>query len=410
MAYELSTLKRGRYLVESTFGVSQSAQPAYNDFPFQAADVTLATEMLPVQILQQRKDGVELAEVGRTRPTVALKSHLYGAGLPISASTSPPTNHLANILSTIMGGLYSAAGSGILSGNSASFVMDTSTGTRFKTGQPIVALDTNTGKYRARLIRSMSADTVYLANALPVSPVSGAQALNGYHCHFREDASGSLQFQLQGANSSNQWCATGLQGSFTLENVLGQLPMISFALNGANWISQSVGSSLSRVDYASTTPTAPPAFIDSEVLFYRRDSVTTCYTGSNVPMAGVSIAPTVAYLPVESAGGVNNLERWVRGPATVTAEVTPYLNDRQYTEARANKYEYALQVTIGSSPGRMVVLTVPRVQLMDVGLADNNGIGGYKVALSALKNNLSDSVVSSGYEDLAQSLMVVSFF
>lgn len=406
MTYAVSSLKRLRYLSESTFGVSGSGQPNYNDIPVISADLTLGTEMLDVSILQQRKDGVEKAVTGRTRPTANFSSYLYGAPKVLSASVTPGTSHLANILGVIMGGNIAGSG-GEVDGSitSGSFSFGGGEEDYFPVGSQAIWISPTTGKAESRRVAANPGGVMSFQNAYSSAPQMGDKIYNGHTVYFREDCSGSLQVQVQGAQSYDAFTATGLQGTFTLENVLGQLPTIAFALNGADWVSQSLGS-LSKVDYSGSFPTAPPVFLDSEVLFYRRDSASTTYTGSNLPLQSVTITPTVNWAPVETAGGVNNLARWVRTPASVTAEITPYFTSREYLDARDNGWEYALQVTIGSQPGRMVVFCLPRVQITDVQMNDNGGIKGQKITVRALQDTVAGT---SGYGELAGSLMTITF-
>lgn len=410
MAIKLSSLKSLKYHLEtdSTYGVNQSGSVTYKTFRhLQDSNVALEEEMLANDIQQQIIDGMAPSIVGRRRCSVSAKGYLYGATVPLSGTATgagaptPATHEVADMLAVVMGGIFAMSGTTQSGAGSASGTFTAQSPAVAPVGQ-VIGLLNSAGKLEARKVRAAST----FVTTLSFVPSSGQTIYNSHTAYLREDCSGSLQFYMKGHAAEDAWVATGLNGNFTLENVLGQLPKIAFDLKGATWFTGASGASLPKETYASSS--AVSAFRDSKVFLYVYPSGGS-RMADELKCKSVSFKPAITYADVDTAGGVENIARKVRtrNPAGVmSVEIQTYFEDRTYFTARDNATEYGLLVQIGSVPGKTVVICTPRMQLINVVKNDVDGLAGQTLSFKCMDDT---ATPTTGFDELAQSVFTISF-
>lgn len=215
-----------------------------------------------------------------------------------------------------------------------------------------------------------------------------------------QNPSGSLQLQIQGAESDDLWVATGLQGNLTIESALGQLATFGMTLNGAYWHSGSA-EELTEEDYGTVSP---PAVIDSEILFWQSGSTPSALVANET-----SITPNITYVPVESPHGTSGIVRWVRQRAfpVATGMIGAYFEDVSYFQGWESNKEWIYQYQIGSAPTNTVVITSPRAEITSVERGDRGGLQGQAINFRAHEDDR--KTASTGFTDLAKSAWVIAF-
>ena len=414
MAIKLSTLKSLKYYVEtdSSYGINQSGSVTYKTFRHLGdSSVALEQEMLSNDIQAQTIDFKQPSIVGRRRVSVQAKSYLYGATVALSGTATgagaptPATHEVSDMLQVVMGGMHAMSGTTQSGAGTTGSVIPQSPGVM--PNGTIVGLLNSSGKLECRKTKS-GTTTKALHLGFTFTPSDGQTVYNSHTAYLREDCSGSLQFLMKGHAPEDSWVAVGCNGNFTLENVLGQLPKVTFDLKGATWFSGASSTQLAKEAYPSGS--AVPVFRDSKVYLYPVETGTAAPTNRELKVKSISLKPAITYADVETAGGVENISRKVRtrNPAGVmSVDIQTYFEDRTYYQGWDNTTEYGLLIQIGNQPGKTVVFSIPRLQITNVVKNDVDGTSGQTLSLMALDDNL--TTATTGFEELAQSVFTISF-
>ncbi|MEQ8959772.1 MAG: hypothetical protein RLP02_17915 [Coleofasciculus sp. C2-GNP5-27] len=395
MSYEIESLKSVEVVAEqgTAYGTNVSGTATYQSCRFTSADMGKATEMLPVSIAHQKKFDRENSAVGRKGSSLSLTSYMYGGGGTglVVDSTLEANQDFAAILQAIMGGRFASEGaevSGVPSGAGV-FEVSAGSGSNFAPGQIVGRVNTN-GKLEARQIHSISTDELTLHQAFSETPSDADMIYGSYSYFWEQNPTGSLQALVRGAESDDVWVLQGMQGGFSFALELGQLPTITFNLEGNTWSSGTAGA-VSRQSYDSE---APPHFSDSDLLLYASGSFPVA--ASSVPFSSINVQPNVNWVDVMGAHAVSNVVDKVLGPVdaesgALTAEITLYYEDLTYLEALEQKTEYGLFIQIGSAPGKTVAISIPRMQITSMDRGDAAGIAGQTLTLVAHHDSYTES-------------------
>lgn len=392
---------------DSAYGVSQSGSATYESLPFIAgAEIGVGTrEMIPRNHSRQKKFDRSVSQPGLKSVSMTLPMHLEGAQTPLSGAASPGLGpSYGKVLRTVMGGFHASIGSTVsATGSAGSFdvVLD-----QFKVGQIVGHINSSTGKMEASQIRSKDAGGINLLTSFGESPALGDVIYGAYNYHLIQNPTGSLQFLATGEDAQDTWIATGMQGGFGFTLELGQLPVITFNLEGATWLSGATGA-VTRKDHGDL---AIPVFSDSRVLFYASGSFPVA--ASPVAFSAITVTPNIAFNNVRGAHGVETIVRKVLAPTpqdqgAISAQLTLYFEDRTYLEALEEGTEYGLLIQVGSEPGNTWVLSIPRCQITAAPKAEaNDGLAGWQVTVAAFHNSYCEA--STGFEDLAEAPFVIA--
>lgn len=409
MAFRLSTLQKISIARETTFGVTMSAG-SFRDIPAATVEAAMTQDHLPVEILQARANNVEKQVVGRKTTKVTLRTHIWGAPTPLSASVTPDTNFfLPQLISMSLGGHRVAAGSTVVSSvDSGSFSV--TDGTLFNVGQNIATVQS--GNLFVSRIRSISTNAITLTHAFPARPSNGDTIFNAYTNFFSGSNVATMQIrQERNTGLETKW--TGLAGNFNIEAALSTLPTLTWELQGASWVTSTMTGSMTTSTFAHNTQ--PPVFLNSKVYLYPKNTATVPATF--LPVKNISIKSDVPFIEVGSPHGINNIQAFVRGKARITIELDPYDSpdavDQSYSWQTLNTADDAttvfhLTVQIGNAAGRAFAVTFPRCQIIANDNSETDGIVSNKLTLMAMEDP--DLTPSTNGDDLARSIMVTSIF
>lgn len=415
MTIEDIRLGRLRVAIESTranFGVSQAASPAnFLDMPYVegSVNVTKTTDQLSPQSTQGYLDQYELDVRGKKSLTFGCTTHLSGTGTAldgVNAAATTTTWWLARLLETIMGGLNTPSTPGaatqVQAGSTTTVINVTvGHGVRFVAGGAIACIVN--GRYECREVLSVATNAVSVKVAFSGTPANGTQVLGAYTFFMTEDPVNSLQFLLEGRESSDRWVLAGCQGGLGLNVTIGELAQLSLNLTGALW------EQLSPTTFTPGTLSLynPVALVDSEFIVGTVGSTTR----NLVSAQALTWTPGITYTPITTPAGVNTLLGFRRTrERVVTGSFQPYFDASatpDWYTSEASRSSLALFQQIGSATtgSGMVLLSAPTVQIDVPQRADNNGLSGLAVTWKARHD-----AATAGGSDLARSAFRIHIF
>lgn len=378
-----SPLKSIGYYIEpeNAYGVSVSGSVAYSSLRFSEANIETQLAMLDNMQGQQYIHGTLKKIPGQRRSKITIKSQMYGAPTALLSSATPGRHDHMDLLGTMMGFSHVSSGSAVASAatSSGSFAVTVGHGVRFPNGTVVGLL--MSGALHCVPVLSKSTDTIIGAFGLPYLPATSVPVYNSHVVAPGQDPTGSLQFNLKGQNTNDNWVAVGAQGNFGLEAAQGQTPMISFDLMGSSWITGSNSEVLSRVNYGNPA-NIPPVFKDSKLFVYAITSGSAAPAPTNFKFKGMTFTPALTFADVGTAGGSENIADKVltRNPAgQMTLQIQTYFENRTYWDARDATTEYGVFVQIGNQPRNTICLHFPRCQITNVVGGDMDGLSGQTI-------------------------------
>lgn len=416
MSIEDIRLGRLRVAVESTranFAVSQSASPAnFVDMPFVEGSVqpTKNQDALGPSSTQGYLDAYERNVLGKKSVSLALTTHLGGTGTALDGVATPLTSTtwwLARVLETIMGGLNTPSTPGALTqvqAGTTSTVVNVTVGhgARFTAGGAIACIVN--GRYEAREVLSVATNAVSVKVAFSGTPATNSQVLAAQTFHLTEDPVNSLQFILEGRESSDRWVMMGLQGGIGLNVSTGELAQLTLNLNGADW-EQLTPTTFTPGTLANYNPTA---VVDSEFIVGTVGSTTR----NVVNCQAQTWTPGITYTPITTPAGVQTLLGFRRTRAkAVTGSFQPYFDAAaapDWYTSFSSRSNLALFQQVGSAltGGGIVLLSAPTVQLTSPPQrADNGGLSGLSVTWEARNDE-----ATAGSSELQRSALRIHVF
>lgn len=389
MSIEDIKIGRLRVAVEDTranFGISKAASPGdFVDMPFVEGTVQPQRnqDALAPNTTQGYLDSYERDVHGKKSTTLALTTHLSGTGEDLDGVNVPKsaTNWwMARLLQTVMGGFHTpankspAAATEVVTATATSVTVTSTHGTRFSPGGAIACLIG--GRYEAREILSVVGDVVNVKVAFSTAPSAESPVLGAYTFYLAEDPDDSLQFILEGAEQSDRFLFTGMQGGIGINVNTGELAQLTMSLTGANW------EQLDAATFVPGTPANynPVAIVDSEFIVATVGSTTR----NVVDCQAQTYTPALTYVPITSPSGVQTLKGFRRTRArAITGSFQPYFDSSalpDYFASHESRSSLALFQQLGSSSeGGMALISVPTVQIAAPQRADNGGLSGLAV-------------------------------
>lgn len=356
----------------ANFGVDVSGSNTFEDVPFAAGTATMQLDktMLDPQTTQQYRDGRPKQVVGPARATLNFSIPLAPTGTAADAATAAPADTDAALL-LMLRLAYGAISTGqqgslVATGTNASTFDVTGTeGSQFSVGQAVgIGLAGTAADVEARVIESVTTDTVVLKHELTATPSTSDIVYNSATIYPAESATSAFQFIVEGVSQANRWVLMGGQVTTppTITVVWGEIPMMTFSLEFADWVQLS-NSAITAATYDGFTPVAAVGEFFAQV------------TGTATPQILDAASVTYAfnsptYVPQKSPSGKNTIACWVRGVGIPFVEVTfviPYYNTAPYEEtfltARDTQADYALNLQIGTTAGSIVLIESPTSQI-----------------------------------------------
>lgn len=430
----LFALGRVRFTTESVEGfglnLSGSSQATFRDLLTTEASGKVLIEPLKNEAMKQRIDDMERTINGRRRCDMSFTTWLNGSGLATAYGTTGSMVNNNILLKAVMGGGGAATQTNKVAatGSAGHFTVAISASFASFPGCAYGVLNSDGFLETARIRRATDATgDIYLAHSFSFTPAFDQQ-LQGSQCNFLTqdtlttitdptNTTGSLQFQVQRAGTTDNFVFMGLNGGFTIKTELGQLPSISYKLDGgADWITGSQIDTLDVADYS--TESEPPKFVNGSFNFYPlSNDPTSVAPNSVIDIFSIEITPNITYAPIPSERGVNNIlrQRRQRSVPIATGKFVTYMNDQTYYDAWNNRTLYGAELQIGNTIGNTVMISCPRVQITSVASTDAGGMDGQEVTFECYEDTgaiLTDAFPDAYFPitDLARSALSLYFF
>lgn len=326
--------------------------------------------MLDPKAGKLKLDGHSKKVPGRKSATLKFDTVMHGHGLSLSGVTAAPTAStwaLFRLLKTMLGGSIARGNTGaatVQAGTTTTVVNVTAgRGADFAANGVIAVPLVSGGPLEAREIASIAIDAITVKEAFSAVPFTGGAVYGGVTFFPTEDPADSLQVVIEGAESDNRVALYGLQGGLKITVPIAsdtEMPKLSFDLKGQT--------------SARLTGATPQAL--AYTLFEPMDGV-----ASELTVPGFGATPRVLvddsafaldlalnYGPITSGAAVENVKRMRRQATRPLAKGswTTTNEDNTWYTARDNKTDHAVFKQIGNQPGATWLISVPRVQIVDV--------------------------------------------
>lgn len=396
MSIELDALKVVKVDVEDagSYNAAQSFPGAFLDFPYKEGSLEIATnqEMLDPAIGTVCIDAMPAAKIpGIKTCTATLTSTLHSHGQDLDGDVTPTDGDswaLARVMKAVMGGsaatTNASAQTTVQAGGSSTLVnVTTSHGARFQAGCAIGC--TTSAGFEVREVASVSTDAVTVRKAFSGAPTEGTAVRGGITFYLTSDPDTSLQLVYEGRELSDRVRLQGMQGGMALTVSPGQLPEVSFSLTGATWANLSDGSDVPSCP--SYTLYSPPVVSAAELLFAAHSGTTR----TPIDWSALTITPNLTYAAVKSGGASETVKRMKRqrGVPVLSGSFTMPLEATTMFDTWAARTYQMLTVQLGASAGSTLLITIPKVQIVNVQrAASDSGIAGLTVSFEATEDSL----------------------
>jgi hypothetical protein len=360
--------------------------------------VTLNDPRESPAILQSRLDQRAL-RVQMPR-NAAYQAVMNMQALAARASGLAVRNVIGQFLRTVMGGEFIGTGTTVNDAGATTTVIILTSAANFREGGIAVFVDATTGEREARVIKTVSSNTITLKHALSSAPDNGATVYAGI-TYYLDNMDGStvlaLQMVMQGLGGDDRWlCKAGqcLSG-FSMDLANGAIPRITFPVTFADWAPADgndttmdlFGDALADGAFSST---GIQAIKDSQFRLETGGGSTPAI----VPAIAYSFVPNISYAQHKFPGGNNNVYGYVRtrsADATMSGDfLIPYegYDDHDLDEwYEDGNVEYDIQLQIGSGSAGGILIDVPHAIVHDVKREDAGGIAGRRVSWYAREDS-----------------------
>lgn len=413
MATQVHPVQRLRVDEESSFATDQSGSiGSFKEVPAIEGSMqfTHDEEMLDPGQLVQHIDQQNEKIRGVRGGTLSFDVALAPTGVAADSSTTAVQSALGEIFKTIMGGETLAQGDTINDAGAAATDFDVTNVGRWKVGGAI-GLINSAGVLEVTEIESISSNNLAFKRSFSFTPSNGATCYNAASYHMAKKPGTTLQFAAEGIVDDDRWLLCGCQlASWTFRFESGTIPIVSLSFTVAGWLhgedasTPLTGASLGTSTYANYSPiaTKDSAFIVG--------TVTNATRQSGLKASAFSVTPNVQYGTITAPGGSGESDvicEYVRlrQPPTFSAQFTAPFEDetwRAHKEALDDMYCW---IEFGQTAGKMVVISLPTVQVIDTPRVDAAGIASQQVSLEARL----DSETSGDTSEFAQSVARIHF-
>lgn len=385
-------VKRVRVATEAAFGTDQTNNLAvFRDVPLAEEtgrpmlrqETINAAEALQTHLDYQRlvlgKKDWELSF------TVALAPTGTAAGNGAASITTSSALHL--ILSTCMGGVWVGEGSvadGAWATAGGGDVVDPS---GFRAGG--IAGHVSGGRSHWSPVKEVDGDTLSLAARFPSAPASGDVIYSGTTYFFVSDPKGSMQLIVEGENPRQRWVLLGgqctVEPSLPLDGEETQTLTLSFV--GTSWLhaSDALGSAnlvdlpLEQATYDDWDPISGHA----GQLLVKTNGV-IALTGASIPVHDVSFEFGMTLQQITSPDGVEGVfrHRLIRAPgeAPVSGSISTFFSDEAPWTQKGSRVPLRVFYRNGVTPGHVIAMEAPTVQVTEPALDDADNIDGVSIA------------------------------
>lgn len=389
MSYEIQQIRRIRYAIEPSGQYAQEiADGSFSDIKVTEAEMQTNAEMLENATMQQRLDAAEEKIFARRRGGASITSYLNGSGISAASGSVYATTPVGDLLKVSMGGRYINTGS--INTGTASGSITYAAGAAFPGGSAVGFINSS-GMFEMARIKSVNTGSRVATLCKSFSQaLSNPTTIYGTATYYlTQDPNESIQLLFEGLDVDDRWKIAGLNAGFSISTEIGGLPTIAWTFeNGATWFTGSIGSGLSEATYSDATP---PPFVDGRIHFYPLTQEGSSTNAENFPgcfhASAVEFTPNLTYIDVITECGVNNIARKKRSRSVpvATGKLTGYFENKTAWLDREDVDLYGFSMQIGTEPGNSILISAPRVQIVDVQRVDANELAGYEISFEVLE-------------------------
>lgn len=393
MTIELHNVARLRVWTESTFASDGTGTLAnYTDVPAVegSVSVTLGQETLNPEHLQQHTDGYPEQSLGRKSCSISMSLILAPTGSAAGDATAAQQSALGELLAAVMGGENLGTGDVVQASpapTTTAFAGAAASSRNLDDGAAVGILRGASSALQLREIQARSSETLTLKLALSNAAQTSDVIYGCATYYLAQDPTASLQFIVEGSEQDDRWLLMGCQlESMAIDVPINQLPRITLTFKGATWLHGAstagvlTGSALGTASYTLVSPVHVDG--DFRVATVGTDTLTA---GTSIPISALTLTPALGYLEIPSPQGTEGVYRFRRGrnaPA-VRGSFRTFYEDTTWLTARDNKTAKAVWFQLGDVQGKAVLLSLPRVQIVDVQRVDAGGVAGQEVTFVA---------------------------
>jgi hypothetical protein len=393
MTIEIHNVGALRVWSESSFATDGSGTLAnYTYVPFRegSATMTLTMDSLDPQQTVQSRVEYRKEVLGKRSATLQFTCNLAPTGTAAGSATAAVTGAMGTILKAVFGGENKGTGTTFTGGTAAVPTVTSAAG--FAAGSAIGWVNAS-GILEVREIESISGTSITLKFPFSDAPANAEVAYASATYYFTEDPSESLQFLVEGVESTDRWLLLGGQAvggvTLTIDPSGAALPSIAFNLTFADYKTSaetagSITGTLSDATYSNYQPIVGYAgelrCIDV--------GAATLSSASLIHCSALALTPKVVFVPVPSPSGTNTVYRWRAGRAAPPAEgsFTTFFEDLTWWTARDNRTDKAVFYTMGTAAGSTVMVSEPTVQIVNPQRAAAGELAGQTVAFKARRD------------------------
>lgn len=391
-----SRVARLRASVESTFATDRTGTIA-NFFDIRSETMQMPEPMLAQladERLRQRVWEQPLNVQGFKSGAFDFKGHLTSHNLTLTNGVTNTKDALSKILEVIAGGYQASLGSLVASGaTTTGFVMTAGNGaTQSLDPGVLVPVETAlaSGLYQVGHVNTRSTDTILFQNAFSFTPAVGAKVLGAQLLYPTSAPTGSLQWLFDSYERTNILALLGCQGDLKIEWALGQLVTWASSQKAATWLydagltTPQSGSAIGVVTAVSYEGSVPIPATAGNIVF--SPSLGTLRTLPSASKLEFNLG--LAQVPIDSfnATDTGGIGAYSMVPGQVTGTITVPRDSLTYQLARDAQTTYRILAQAGNTPGKMLAVSFPTVQIVSVKPVDKNGLQYSEIGWIALQN------------------------
>lgn len=390
-----ANIRRTRVAVESTFGTDATGSIGnLEDIRITQVDTPReAQEFIEDARTRSKRVLAPASQLGWRRGSLTVGGQLVSTGVEYNAAATPAQDSLSKVFKAIAGGQYSAAGSLVASGASATGVTVTGgEGDNFPEGS-LAAVETavGSGLYVCVPIDTRSTDALTFAHSLGFTPAVNAKVLNCDLIYETDQPATSLQWLCEGEGGAGSrddiFLYVGCQGN------LG----ITWPLGGeVTWTSSQMFTDRIHDDEIATPQGGAAMSIytlpGSAPIIARAGSIVFSPTSGTLrTLPGISdftFDPAITWQEVTSFNGVEGRSGFERVVGQPMASITLPRSEaaETYKDAMEAGTTYRLVAQAGRASGRMLCLYLPTVQIVGIAPVNKNGLEYVTLQLKCLPN------------------------
>lgn len=399
MTIELHTIGRVRVEEEAagSYGVDLTSSGTYLDVPVQGvASLTLNKQQNATgrQVQYRRQSPKTVLGISSWSMQVNVTMGALGvAANESTASLGKDDSAQLRILAAIFGGISGEQQGSLISDASPTVTevdVTASEGPQFFAGSACGHNSGASSAFEIRGIEQRSSDTITTSMAFSNAPGDGTTLYNATTIFPTEDPNTSLQFLVEGSNSSdgNAWLLQGGQcTSVGINTPVGELATWSFTFEGSSWTPRA--SMASAPTFGSGTYSNHNELITEGELTVQTHGTTTRQV---IDAQSVTFAPTISFVNQTSVSAAETVarKRAVKPEDFCIATMTLPFEDATWFTARDNGSEYRFQLQLGSVAGSSIAIVLPRAQVHDVQLIGEGEIASQTVTFRSRHDDMSD--------------------